>query len=59
MKQLQEKLWKNSKPAEDYPKSWYVIPVMDVIDILNEELKQDPYKKVKDGLDKLERLKNG
>ena len=36
-----------------------MIPVMDVINILEEELKQDPYKKAKEGLEKLERLKNG
>jgi len=32
---IKDKLWKKVKPAGDYPKDWIVIPVLDVIEILN------------------------
>jgi len=38
LKTLKDKLWKKSKSAKDYPEDWLVIPVLDVIDIL-EDLK--------------------
>lgn len=36
--EIKEIIWKSSKPAEEYPKGWYVIPALEVIEIL-EELK--------------------
>jgi hypothetical protein len=36
---IKDKLWKNSKPANEYPKDWLVIPVLDVIELLKEETK--------------------
>ena len=33
-KELQEKIWINSKSAKDYPEDWLVIPALEVIGIL-------------------------
>ena len=44
MKKLNEEIWKKSKPAKKFPKDWFVIPVLDVLDILEkdrEELKKE------------------
>ena len=34
-KEIKDKLWKEGKSAKDYPKDWIVIPVLEVIEILN------------------------
>ena len=34
---IKDKLWKEGKSAKDYPKDWIVIPVLEVIEILNTE----------------------
>ena len=36
-KELKSKLWKKSKPSGEYPKDWYVIPVLDVIELIEME----------------------
>jgi len=33
-KELKKQIWKESKPAKDYPKDWYVIPAKGVIELL-------------------------
>ena len=33
-KQIKEKLWKESKHADEFPKDWIVIPTLDVIEII-------------------------
>ena len=37
---LWNKLWKLSKPAKDYPEDWLVIPVLEVIELFEEDLKE-------------------
>jgi len=40
---LSEDIWKQSKPAWTYPRNWYVIPALDVNDLIRqrvEELKE-------------------
>ena len=41
MNKLKDKLWKQGKPASEYPKDWIVIPVLDVIEILNIPTKKE------------------
>lgn len=38
---IKEQLWKQSKPAKEYPKDWIVIPVLEVIEIINKFEKED------------------
>lgn len=33
-KEIKDMIWKNAKPAEEYPKDWYVIPALEVIEIM-------------------------
>lgn len=35
-KQIKDKLWKESKPAGEYPKDFIVIPVLDAIELIEE-----------------------
>ena len=35
-KEIKEKIWKESKPADEYPKDYLVIPALDVIRILED-----------------------
>ena len=38
MKQeTKDKLWKEGKSASEFPKDWIVIPVLDVIEIMENE----------------------
>jgi seryl-tRNA synthetase len=34
---IKNKIWENAKPANEYPKDWLVIPVLDVIELLKED----------------------
>jgi hypothetical protein len=34
---LKEKLWKEGKSASEFPKDWIVVPVLDVIKIMENE----------------------
>ena len=41
---LNKEIWKESKPAREYPKDWIVIPALDVTDLIRkkvEELKDE------------------
>ena len=34
MSELSSRIWLEAKPAEEYPKDWYVIPAKDVIELI-------------------------
>jgi len=36
---LKERIWEQSKPAQDFPKDWLVIPALDVIEMIEENSK--------------------
>ena len=36
-KETKNKIWAISKPAQDFPQSWFVVPALDVIELLENE----------------------
>ena len=41
---INEELWEKGEFAENYPKDWIVIPVLEVIEILNKGAHNTAYK---------------
>ena len=37
IKELEKRLWNKSKPAKEYPKDFYVIPTLEVIEMMEQE----------------------
>jgi len=51
---LREKIWRDSKPAKDYPKDWIVIPALDVNELIKKKVEE-----LKEGIHDFNETKTG